>query len=362
LNQDILIAGGYGVVGRRIAADLATDFPNRVVVAGRDQSRATEAAAKIGHGARGRVLDVTDKESIAKALWGVGAVVSCIDQPGRKLFWAALKRGLRYTDITPHLNALGRGSAYDDVVASARSSGARIVLGTGLVPGISSVMVRALADRLGGADQIETDLLLNANDISGRASFEYFLQELSMSFQVWINGKDYPARSFTEPRIIQFPDPIGARESYLFPFSDQVLFPRTMGVRTAVTRLAIEPVWVARALHILARTGASHIVANHAIRHMISRTRRDRPSAQGASFALQVQVRHDVRSGLATLIGRTQADAAAIGAAEVLRVLLNGDTIKPGAWMPEQVVQPVAFMERLERRGLFVKVASEGVT
>jgi len=32
---DILIVGGHGVVGRRVAARLAPRFPNRVVIAGR---------------------------------------------------------------------------------------------------------------------------------------------------------------------------------------------------------------------------------------------------------------------------------------------------------------------------------------
>ena len=38
-GQAILIAGGYGVVGSRIAADLAPDHPGGVVVSGRGSSR-----------------------------------------------------------------------------------------------------------------------------------------------------------------------------------------------------------------------------------------------------------------------------------------------------------------------------------
>jgi saccharopine dehydrogenase (NAD+, L-lysine-forming) len=136
----------------------------------------------IGHGARGRRIDIVVPSSIAAALAGVAVVISCVDQPGRRLLWAAVERGLNYTDITPHLTELGRGLAYDKIDAAARASGARLVLGTGIVPGISNVMVRALADALGGADEIETALLLTASDVSGPASFDYFLQELSMSF------------------------------------------------------------------------------------------------------------------------------------------------------------------------------------
>ena len=68
-----------------------------------------------------------------------------------------------------------------------------MVLGTGIVPGMSNVILRALADRLGGADEIETALLLSTSDVTGTASFDYFLEELSMSFDVRVDGKDRPA-------------------------------------------------------------------------------------------------------------------------------------------------------------------------
>ena len=240
-SQGILIVGGYGVVGRRIATELAADYPGRVVIGGRNLERADEIATTIGHGVRGRRIDIADPSSIAAALEGVAVVISCIDQPGRKLWWGAIKRGLNYTDITPHLTELGRGEAYDKIDAAARASGASLVLGTGIVPGISNVMVCALADALGGAEEIETALVLAASDVKGPASLDYFLQELTMSFVIRVDGEDRRTRAFSAPRLIEFPPPVGAQLAYLFPFSDQVLYPRTMGAKTALTRLAIEP-------------------------------------------------------------------------------------------------------------------------
>src|SRR5262249_23102296 len=113
--KSILIVGGYGVVGSRIAADLALGFPDPVVVAGRNLERANATAAAIGCGVRGRSVDVTVASSIAAALADVSVTVNCIDQPRRGLLWAALGRGLAYTDITPHLTSLGRGAAYERV-------------------------------------------------------------------------------------------------------------------------------------------------------------------------------------------------------------------------------------------------------
>jgi saccharopine dehydrogenase (NAD+, L-lysine forming) len=133
-------------------------------------------------------------------------VISCIDQPGRTLLRAAIERGLQYTDITPHLIELGRGVAYEKMDAAARISGARVVLGTGIVPGISNVIVRALADALGGADEIETALLLGATDVSGPAS-----SELAMSLNIRVDGKNRPVHAFSAPRLIEFPAPAGAQ-------------------------------------------------------------------------------------------------------------------------------------------------------
>jgi saccharopine dehydrogenase (NAD+, L-lysine forming) len=360
-TQEILIIGGYGVVGRRIANELAPDYPNRVVIAGRNPARAEEIARAIGHGVRGRRIDIAVPSSIAEALAGVAVVISCIDQPGRTLMWAAVERGLNYTDITPHLIELGRGAAYDKINAAARASGARLVLGTGIVPGISNVMVRALADVLGGADEIKTALLLGASDVSGPASFDYFLQELSMSFDVRVDGEDRPAHAFSDPQLVNFPPPVGAQLSYLFPFSDQVLYPRTMGVRTALTRVAIEPAWLGRLLAISVRTGASRLMAIARVRHAIASRRQDRASSKEARFALRVDVGCCGRQKAATLLGHAQADAAAAGAAGTARLLIDGCIAEPGAWMPEQIVEPAAFLSQLAKRGLTVEFADGGL-
>jgi saccharopine dehydrogenase-like NADP-dependent oxidoreductase len=355
VNQDILIVGGYGVVGSRIARELTPEYAGRLIIAGRSAERAQGTAALIGHGTRGRVIDVEDPASIEAALEGVAVAVNCIDQPRRLLLSAVLERGSRYTDITPHLVQLGRGTAFEKIDARARASGACVVLGTGIVPGISNVMVRALADALGGADEIETSLLLDARDISGPASLEYFLQEVAMTFDVHIDGSDLRKRAFSEPRLIQYPPPVGARQSYLFPFSDQVLYPRSMGARTVITRLALDPPWLAGALGLLSRSGVARLLAAKSIRRLFARGRHDR-HGPGAPFALRVDVGHHGRSRHATLVGQTQAHAAALGAAGVARLLAAGQVHEAGAWMPDQVVEPAPFLAWLAARGLKVEL------
>jgi short subunit dehydrogenase-like uncharacterized protein len=349
--------GGYGVVGARIAADLAPDFPGRVVLGGRNFDRANAVASMIGHGVRGRVIDVTVPASIATALEDVAVVVNCVDQPPRGLLWAAIERGLSYTDITPHLTDLGRGAAYDNIGEAARTSGSRILLGAGLVPGISSVMVRALADELGGADTIETALVLAADDVTGPAAFDYLLQELAMAFDVYVDGVDRPSRAFSSPRLVDFPAPAGVRRAYLFPFSDQVLYPRTMRAGTVLTRLAIDPPRLGRLLALLVRTGAARVVARKRIRAALGHLRGNRRPPHGAPFALRVEVTYAGRAGHASLSGRVQADATAAGTAALVRSLVGGEVAEPGAWMPEQVIAPSLFFDRIACKGLRVEIA-----
>ncbi len=355
-SQAILIAGGYGVVGRRIAAELAPHYPGRLIVSGRDAERADATAAAIGHGVRGRALDVTDPESIGAALDDVALAINSIDQPERGLMHAVIERGLRYTDITPHLSELGRGAAYERIDGAAKASGSRVLLGAGIVPGISNVMVRGVANALGGSDTIETSLLLDAGDAAGPASFNYFLQELTMPFDVHVDGADRPGHAFSDPRRVDFPAPIGSRQAYLFPFSDQVLYPRTMGARTVLSRLALDPPSLARLLALLVRTRATRVVGREGVRRALVQRRRDRAPRRHEHFALRVDVTRDGNASYATVVGGAQADATAAGTAVLVRSLLDGEVAEPGAWMPEQVVDPARFFARLAERGVKVEL------
>ncbi len=58
-----------------------------------------------------------------------------------------------------------------------------------------------------------------------------------------------------------FPAPLGLRSAYLFPFSDQVFFPKTLGARTALAGLALDPPWLAPTLALLVRLRGAAVLA-----------------------------------------------------------------------------------------------------
>jgi hypothetical protein len=92
------------------------------------------------------------------------------------------------------------------------------------------------------------------------------------------------------------------------------------------------------------------------LRRALARRRRDRHPRHHARFALRVDVARDGRATHATLLGTVQAQATAVGAAGLARSLLDGEVREPGAWMPEQVVDPGRFFAYLERHGFGIAV------
>lgn len=346
---DILIVGGYGVVGRRVAALIAPQFPERVVIAGRDAALAGAFCDSLGHGARSRHFDVNDPGQIQEGLRGVGTVVACVAQAQPHLLRAAVAGGLAYTDIAPRL-AFWEGA--EELHARARRSGARVLLGAGLSPGISNVMARKLADIAGDVECIETSILLSLGDEYGANSLEHMLQSMAQPFRLFRRGRYESAVPFTEDEQISFPG-LGSRRAYVFPWSDVVNYPKTLGARTAIGRIAIEPAWVNKVLSGLVRAGAPPWLERHGMlggqRHAIDRLKR--AYAGSDHFALQVSISSGGKTFAMTLTGRKQADVTAAGAAELCRMLAARELSAPGVWLPEQVVATDAFFATLQRTG-----------
>ena len=352
MNNDILIVGGYGTVGQRIASDLAPDYPGRVIVAGRSLEKAERLAAELGQNTHGRQIDVNDPVSVQAALDNVGVIVSCIDQRDPHLLNAAIVRGLAYTDIAPHLMTR---RPTQEMKARALQTGARIILGAGLAPGISSMLARLGADRVGPVQSVESNVLLSVGDVYGSASRSYLLEELTLPYSVLVQGELEPIRAFSRATRAPFPSPLGPRTAYLFPFSDQVFYPETLGAQTSLARLALDPPWLGTLLATLIQMGVPALMnrragAKERFNRLIGWLQRRYAGLD--SYGLVVEVVGTRGSVRASLAGRGQAQGTAIGAALLARPLIDGEVEKPGIWLPEQVVPPGSFFKGLAEHGL----------
>lgn len=343
MRQDVLIAGGFGEVGRWLGAYLEVASPGRVVLAGRHPREVA--------GFRTRFLDVDLPESIDAALKGVAVVVACVRQREPHLLRAAVRHGIGYTSIAPpwipwpELQALH---------PEAERTGARIVYAAGLEPGISSVLARIGAEEVGPVDAVETALLLGAGDTYGPDSLEFILDELRQEYTVLVDGTPRRVHAFEDPVEVEFPAPAGRRRAWTMPFCDQLYYPATLGAKTAIARIALDPPWLPRLLAAVTGHGGRRWIGEgggqHAMHGLAERIRRRYASRDRYALVVEVGGRGGVVRS--SLVGRGQAHATAAGASAIAEALHAGEVNVPGIWLAEQAIDPGPFLARLAAHGL----------
>jgi saccharopine dehydrogenase-like NADP-dependent oxidoreductase len=162
-------------------------------------------------------------------------------------------------------------------------------------------------------------------------------------------------RPFAASARVTFPRPLGERKTYLFPFPDQVFFPETLGARTALSRLALDPLWLGTLLSALVGLRVTAMLRRRAgaeerLQRLTAWLQRRYEGRHFYGVAVEV---HGARGRVrVSLVGHGQASGTAIGAAAVVRALAEGEVGQPGIWLAEQVVLPGPFFERLATRGL----------
>lgn len=278
-------------------------------------------------------------------------MVACVRQREPHLLRAAVRRGIAYTSIAPPWMPW---PAVQELDAEARRTGARIVLAAGIEPGISSVLARAAADRVGHVEAIETALLLSVGDCYGTDSMAFLTEELAQAYSTMQDGTERPTYAFGQSKRVQFPEPVGERRAYTIPFRDQLYYPHTLGARTAIARIAIDPPWIARAMSMLVHLGGRSLAARGGahgpMSGLVERLRRKHAGED--RFALLVEVRGSSGVARATLVGRKQALATAIGVGAIAEALHRNEVTDPGVHLAEQVIAPGPFLERLALAGL----------
>ncbi|WP_375055229.1 saccharopine dehydrogenase NADP-binding domain-containing protein [Zobellella sp. DQSA1] len=219
--QRILIVGGYGHVGRRIARYLQQWGKWDLTLAG----RAPEKVRMVG--VASVRLDLADPDSWDLPLASADVVVVTMDQTSGDFARRVLAEGKRYLDITADIATLRAIEALDQV---ARQTGAVAVLSVGFAPGLTNLLARACASRLEQATAVHIGVRLGMGDAHGVAAIDWVLKE---------------ATHAAPPRSITFAPDHPPRPAWPFPFADQYAVAKTLGV-PAETFLSLDPSFLAR--------------------------------------------------------------------------------------------------------------------
>jgi saccharopine dehydrogenase-like NADP-dependent oxidoreductase len=236
--MQVLILGGYGVFGSRLA-ELLTRDGFEVVIAGRDAAKAHDAAARIG-GSALRLDRSGDLAPIAER--AVDVVVDAAGPFGAygndpyRLPRFCVAQGIDYLDLSDDARFTAGITELD---AMARGAGRFALSGASSVPGLSSAVVTALADDLDRIDTIETAILPGNRAPRGRAVVSSILGQASGPMRIWKDGAWRQDRSWSAPRRIEL-EPGLARTGYRIAVPDIELFPAHFGARTVDFRAGME--------------------------------------------------------------------------------------------------------------------------
>lgn len=232
---------GAGPIGAAVALLLCRRDDVVPHVLDVDHARASRAVEAAGRGTAD-AIDVTAHDA-ARALDGCDAVLACL--PYRMNLYAmeaALAARIPYADLGGLYHMTLRQLQLHDAFARA---GVPAIAGIGACPGITNLLARAAADRLGGAvTEIEMadGAIDEADEFAVLYSADTMLDEFLLPAVVFEDGelREVPAASGRTD--IAFPEPVGAQPGFYTLHSELATLPRTIaGIRTVRWRLALPP-------------------------------------------------------------------------------------------------------------------------
>ena len=205
-----------------------------------------------------------------------------------------------------------------------------VLVGTGFSPGLTCVLARHAAAEFDSVDEIHVAKL----GTGGPACARQHHDALRSDGQDWRDGAWVSQRGGSGRELCWFPDPIAGADCYRAALADPVLLHRHFPNATRIT----------------ARVAA---------------TRRDRltsrmpmlrpPHPEAGAGAIRVEVRGR-KSGMADVVVFGAMDRPSVGAGAVLGgavgALATGGVARAGAGGLAEMVEPLAFLAELARRGV----------
>lgn len=234
----VVILGGYGVFGSRLAELLVRDGHD-VVITGRDTAKLTELAERLN--CRYMALDHRNEPL---ALFGLFPEV-VVDATGPFQNYVSdpyivprlcLEHGADYLDLSDDAEFTQGITQLDDC---ARSGNRRLLSGASSVPGISSAIA---ADLCAGMDEIfliDTAIVPGNRAPRGASVISSIVSQLGTSSRVYRGGVWRSQPCWSDPRQIKLATNM-SRTARFIEVPDIRLFPKFFGAKSVIFRAGLE--------------------------------------------------------------------------------------------------------------------------
>jgi hypothetical protein len=231
----IVVLGGYGIFGRRVAETLAHDRDHEVFVCGRDLDKATRAAKEIGGSAKAIAFDC-HRGDLARELSRLGAsVVVHTAGPFQSQDYAVARACI---DARAHYIDLADARAFVNGIGAlnrrAERNGVLVVSGASSVPALSAAVLDKLRVAFSRIDTIECAITSGARP-PGEATLRGTLAYAGKPFSVWHDNQWRVAHGWHGLQLKRYRD-LGLRLIAQCEVPDLDLFPIRYAAHTVSFR------------------------------------------------------------------------------------------------------------------------------
>lgn len=230
----VLVLGGYGFFGSRICTALARNPRVQLLIAGRDENKATALAYQLGLKAeRARALDATDPQLALKLRkLEIGTLIHTVGPFQGQDYGvarAAIVAGCNYLDLADG-RAFVRGIGTLDGIAKA--AGVSVITGASSVPAFTSAVVDRYLDQFEKLEAIRIGIS-SGGVVPGPATTRAVFGYCGKPVKVLANGRWTEEYGWLGRVTHNFPKPVGPRLLGVCDVPDLDLLPqRYAGVKT----------------------------------------------------------------------------------------------------------------------------------
>jgi len=210
----IIIIGGYGAFGARVAERLARERACEIVIGGRSAEKASQYAEQLARTAKAKVthapLDATTATPDTIRASGARALINAsgpFQKQDYRLARACIAAGCHYIDLA---DARAFVTGITDLDAEARAANVSVVSGASSVPGLSSAVVQEFAGRFAKLDAVEIGISPGNSFDPGVATTASILSQVGKPFVRLSGGREEIAYGWQGLHRHRFPG-IGAR-------------------------------------------------------------------------------------------------------------------------------------------------------
>jgi hypothetical protein len=139
------------------------------------------------------------------------------------LLKSCVKHGVPYIDLADDRGFFVR--ARDWVTQRDEAQLPALCLGWSAVPGISGLLARIAVAGMDRVDTVFVQIAPGNRFPRSRGTVSSLLASLGKSCRLWREGQWQEAHGWSDPRVFQFPSPVGPRRGYVVDVPDHEIFP-----------------------------------------------------------------------------------------------------------------------------------------